>query len=150
MKKTNNEILFQAESTYSDLLMRKSLKLRILETCLFLFGMLFASNFMDTKSGTFKVVAIAIAIAVVALAPFAYKMVLRPRYTLTKTQLIISISGKETAYPLDQVEPLYHGRHFYKINGKRESLMVSRQFLAHLEERVALFQKKTKRSHPPL
>ncbi|MGD8192632.1 hypothetical protein ACQCN2_21905 [Brevibacillus ginsengisoli] len=145
MKKSNDEILFQSESGYSDLLMRKSLKLRILETCLFLFGMLFASNFIDAKSGTFKVIAISIAIAVVGLAPFFYKMVLRPRYTLTKTQLIVSISGKETAYSLDQVEPLIQGRHFYKLNGKRESLMVSREFLSHLEERLALFQKKSKR-----
>lgn len=145
MKKSNDEILFQSDATYADLLMRKSFKLRMLETCLFLFGMLFAANFMDTKSDTYKVIAIAIAVAVVGLAPFFYKMVLRPRYTLTKTHLIVSISGKETAYPLDQVESLIHGRHFYKLNGKRESLMVSRQFLAHLEERVALFQKKSKR-----
>lgn len=145
MKKQNDHILNQVDAGYSDLLMRKSLKLRIMETCLFLFGMLFASNFMDPKSGAFKAIAIAIAIAVVALAPFVYKQVLRPRYTLTKTHLIVSISGKETSYPLDQVEPLIQGRHLYKLNGKRESLMVSRQFLAELEERVALFQKKTKK-----
>lgn len=135
----------QAEATYSDLLLRKSLKLRVLETVLFIFGMLFASNFMDTKSGVFKMIAIAIAVAVVGLAPFVYKMVLRPRYTLTKTHLIVSIADKETAYSLDQVEPLIQGRNMYKLNGKRESLMVSRQFLSQLEERVALFQKKTKR-----
>ncbi len=135
----------QAEATYSDLLLRKSLKLRVLETVLFIFGMLFATNFMDTKSGVFKMIAIAIAVAVVGLAPFVYKMVLRPRYTLTKTHLIVSIADKETAYSLDQVEPLIQGRNMYKLNGKRESLMVSRQFLSQLEERVALFQKKTKR-----
>ncbi|MGC5328691.1 hypothetical protein [Brevibacillus sp. SYSU BS000544] len=145
MKKEYGEIIAESVATYSDLLLRKSFKLRVLETVLFIFGMLFASNFFDPKTGIFKIFAITMAIAVVGLAPFFYKMILRPRYTLTKTHLIVSISDKETAYPLDKVEPMIQGRHLYKLNGKRESLMVSRQFLSQIEERVALFQKKAKR-----
>lgn len=145
MKKGSGEILYQEESTYKDLLLRKNFKLRILETVIFVVGMLIASNFFDTNSNTFKVAAFAIAIAVVGLAPFVYKMVLRPVYKLTKTHLIVSISGQEREYPLSEVEPVIEGRHIYTLSGKRESLMVSRQFLAHLNERLFYFRKQGKR-----
>jgi len=141
----NNEVLFQAEATYKDLLLRKSFQLRMLETLLFVVGMMIASSLMNSQTTGFKIFAIAIAVAVVGLAPFVYKWLLRPRYTLTKTHLIISISGKETAYPLTEVQEVIAGRHVYKINGKRHALMVSREFLRHLNERLALFQKKGKR-----
>lgn len=140
--KKNNEILFQAEATYADLLVRKSFRLRVLESFLFIAGMLLASNFMNPQTVQFKMFAIAIAVAVVGLAPFFYKMVLKPRYTLTKTHLIISLSGTETAYPLNEVEEVLTGRNIYKIQGKRHALIVSRAFLLHLNERLALFHKK--------
>jgi hypothetical protein len=145
MKKGSGEILYQAEATYKDLLLRKNFKMRILETVIFVAGMLIASSFFDTTSDTFKVSAFAIAFAVVGLAPFVYKKVLRPEYKLTKTHLIISISGKERAYPLNEVEPVIEGRHIYTLSGKREALMVSREFLERLNERLFIFRKQHKR-----
>lgn len=145
MKKGSDEILIQAESQYQDLLLRKNFRMRVLETIVFIGGMLLASLFFDTNSATFKVSAFAIAIAVVGLAPYLYKAVLRPRYTLTKTHLIISIAGNERSYPLSEVEPIIEGRHLYRLSGKREALMVSRNFLAHLNERIHAFQRKNKR-----
>ncbi len=145
MKKESGEILYQEESRYADLLLRKNLRMRILESFIFVAGMLIASQFFTTQSGTFKVIAFAIAIAVVGLAPFVYKWVLRPQYKLTKTHLIISISGKETSYPLSEVEPIFEGRHLYRLSGKREALMVSRQFLARLNERLFMIRKMGKR-----
>ncbi|NGQ96028.1 hypothetical protein G3578_12755 [Brevibacillus sp. SYP-B805] len=145
MKRQTGDILFQAESTYADLLLRKGVKLRLLESLVFVVGMLLASGYFDTRTTTFKILAFAIAIAVVGLSPFVYKAVLRPRYTLTKTHLIISLAGKEREIPLSEVEPLIEGRHIYKLNGKNESLMVSREFLTHLNERLSYFRKKGKR-----
>ncbi|CAM5796983.1 MULTISPECIES: hypothetical protein [Brevibacillus] len=145
MKKQSNDILYQEESGYKDLLLRKSMKMRIMETLAFVIGMLLLSQFFDSRTDAFKIFAFAIAIAVVGLAPFLYKFTLRPSYTLTKTHLIIRMSGQETSYPLSEVEPIFEGRHLYRVGGKRQSLMVSRQFLNHLNERLYLYQKGKKR-----
>jgi hypothetical protein len=145
MKKESGDILYQEESSYKDLLLRKSWKMRVFESIAFVVGMMLLAQFFTNDSTTFKLLAFAIAIAVVGLAPFVYKFVLRPKYTLTKTHLIISIAGKETSFPLHEVEPIFEGRHLYRLSGKRESLMVSRQFLAHLNERLFVYKKLGKR-----
>ncbi|USG66342.1 hypothetical protein NDK47_03145 [Brevibacillus ruminantium] len=145
MKKQDNEILYQEESGYKDLLLRKSMKMRLTETLAFVVGMLMLSQFFNTRTDVFKVMAFAIAIAVVGLAPFLYKSLLRPSYKLSKTHLIVTISGQETRYPLSEVEPIFEGRHLYRLSGKRESLMVSRQFLSKLNEQLFLYQKGKKR-----
>ena len=145
MKKMSSEVLYQEESGYKDLLLRKSMKLRILETVAFAVGMVTLAQFFPSNDTAFKVLAIVIAIAVVGLAPFLYKAVLRPVYKLTRTHLIISLSGKENSYPLSEVEPIYEGRHLYRVGGKRESLMVSRQFLNRLNERLHYYQKNKRR-----
>lgn len=145
MKNQANEILYQEESGYKDLLLRKSMKMRLMETVAFVIGMLLLSSFFNSKTDTFKIMAFAIAIAVVGLAPFLYKWVLRPTYKLTKTHLIITMSGREESYPLSEVEMIYEGRHFYRLSGKRHSLMVSRVFLNKLNERLYLYHKGKKR-----
>lgn len=145
MKYRPADILLQVESTYKDILLRKGIKMRIFETILFVIGMLLLSSFFDTRSDLFKLLAVAIAVIVVGLAPFFYKAVMKPRYTLTRTHLLISISGQERSYPLSEVEPVIEGRHVYRLSGKRESLMVSRDFLAQLNERLMYFRKKGKR-----
>lgn len=145
MKKETGEVLIKAEATYKDLLLRKNWKLRLVETTVFVVGMMTASAFFNAESTAFKVTAVAIAIAVVGLFPFLYKWVLRPVYTLTKTHLIISIAGRERVFHLSEVESLLPGRHVYRLKGKKESLMVSRQFLAYLEERLPYFRRKERR-----
>lgn len=145
MKKASSDVLYQEESTYKDLLLRKSAKMRIMETVAFVVGMIILAQLFPRNDTAFKVLAFAIAIAVVGLAPFLYKAVLRPVYKLTKTHLIISIAGKETSYPLSEVEQIYEGRHLYRVGGKRESLMVSRQFVNHLNERLHYFNRNKRR-----
>ncbi|WP_126425053.1 hypothetical protein [Brevibacillus marinus] len=145
MKKRADDVLFEAEASYKDLLLRKNMKLRIWETVLFVIGMVLLSVFFETRSDAFKVLAFVIAFAVVGLSPFLYKAILRPRYTLTKSHLIISIAGQERAYPLSVVEQVYEGRNVYRLQGKKESLMISREFLARLDERLFLLQRKGKR-----
>ena len=145
MKKSSSDVLYQEESTYKDVLLRKSTKMRIWETVVFAVGMVILAQLFPENDNTFKVLAIVIAVAVVGLAPFLYKAVLRPVYKLTRTHLIISMSGKENSYPLSEVEQIYEGRHLYRVGGKRESLMVSRQFLNHLNERLHYYQKNKRR-----
>lgn len=145
MKKSSTDVLYQEESTYKDMLLRKSWSMRIAETITFVLGMMILAQIFPRNDATFKVLAIAIAIAVVGLAPFLYKSTMRPVYKLTKTHLIVSISGKETSYPLSEVEQVYEGRHFYRLGGKKESLMVSRQFLNQLNERLSYYNKGNKR-----
>lgn len=145
MKKPATEVLYQEESTYKDMLLRKSWRMRVMESVAFILGMLILAQILPSQNTTFKVLAFAIAIAVVGLAPFLYKSMFRPVYKLTKTHLIISMSGKETSYPLSEVEPVFEGRHLYKVGGKKESLMVSRQFLTHLNERLFYYNKANKR-----
>ena len=62
--------MLQVESTYKDILLRKGIKMRIFETILFVIGMLLLSSFFDTRSDLFKLLAVAIAVIVVGLAPF--------------------------------------------------------------------------------
>ncbi|WP_312114477.1 hypothetical protein [Brevibacillus reuszeri] len=145
MKKPTTDVLYQEESSYKDMLLRKTWRMRISETILFVLGMMILAQILPTNNTTFKVLAFAIAIAVVGLSPFLYKSMLRPMYKLTKTHLIISMSGKETSYPLSEVEQVIEGRHFYRLSGKKESLMVSRQFLSHLNERLFYYKKGNKR-----
>ncbi|GED30430.1 hypothetical protein [Brevibacillus centrosporus] len=145
MKKPATDVLFQEESTYKDMLLRKSVKMRVMETVAFVLGMLILAQILPSNNTAFKVLAFAIAIAVVGLAPFLYRSMLRPVYKLTKTHLIITMSGKETSYPLSEVEQIYEGRHLYRVGGKRESLMVSREFLKHLNERLFYYNKANKR-----
>lgn len=145
MKKPVSDVLLQEESTYKDMLLRKSMKMRIMETVAFVFGMMILAQIFPSDATAFKVLAFAIAIAVVGLSPFLYKAILRPVYKLTKTHLVISMSGQEKSFPLHEVEQIYEGRHLYRVSGKRESLMVSRQFLTHLNERLSYYQKGNKR-----
>ena len=145
MKKSSSDVLYQEASGYRDLLLRKSMKMRLLETVFFAVGMLILAQFFSSNETAFMVLAFAIAIAVVGLAPFLYKVVLRPVYKLTRTHLIISISGKETSFPLSEVEPIYEGRHIYRIGGKKQSLMVSQHFLNRLNERLHYYQKNKRR-----
>lgn len=145
MKKPVSDVLYQEESTYKDMLLRKSMKMRIMETVAFVFGMMILAQFFPSDATAFKVLAFVIAIAVVGLSPFLYKAILRPVYKLTKTQLVISMSGQEKSFPLNEVEQIYEGRHLYRVSGKRESLMVSRQFLTHLNERLSYYHKGNKR-----
>jgi hypothetical protein len=143
MKKPSTDVLYQEESSYKDMLLRKSWRMRIMETVAFVIGMMILAQILPSNDTAFKVLAFAIAIAVVGLAPFLYKSILRPVYKLTKTHLIITMSGKETSYPLSEVEQIFEGRHLYRVGGKRESLMVSRQFLSHLNERLFYYNKAT-------
>ncbi|MFP3391462.1 hypothetical protein [Brevibacillus sp. SIMBA_040] len=145
MKKPTTDVLYQEESSYKDMLLRKTWRMRISETILFVIGMMILAQILPTNNTTFKVLAFAIAIAVVGLSPFLYKSILRPMYKLTKTHLIITMSGQETSYPLSEVEQINEGRHFYRLAGKKESLMVSRQFLTHLNERLFYYKKGNKR-----
>jgi len=145
MKKPTTDVLYQEESTYKDMLLRKTWRMRISETIAFVLGMMILAQILPSNNTAFKVLAFAIAIAVVGLAPFLYKSILRPMYKLTKTHLIITMSGQETSYPLSEVEQIYEGRHFYRLAGKKESLMVSRQFLTHLNERLFYYKKGNKR-----
>lgn len=145
MKKPSTDVLYQEESSYKDMLLRKSWRMRIMETVAFVIGMMILAQILPSNDTAFKVLAFAIAIAVVGLAPFLYKSILRPVYKLTKTHLIITMSGKETSYPLSEVEQIFEGRHLYRVGGKRESLMVSRQFLSHLNERLFYYNKANKK-----
>jgi len=145
MKKPTTDVLYQEESTYKDMLLRKTWRMRISETIAFVLGMMILAQILPSNNTAFKVLAFAIAIAVVGLAPFLYKSTLRPMYKLTKTHLIITMSGKETSYPLSEVEQIAEGRHFYRLAGKKESLMVSREFLSHLNERLFYYKKGNRR-----
>jgi hypothetical protein len=145
MKKPLSEVLYQEESTYKDMLLRKSMKMRVMETVAFVLGMVILAQIFPSDTTGFKVFAFVIAFAVVGLSPFMYRAVLRPVYKLTKTHLIISMSGQEQRFPLNEVEQIYEGRHFYRVGGKREALMVSRQFLTHLNERLYYYKKGNKR-----
>ncbi|WP_232699913.1 hypothetical protein [Brevibacillus daliensis] len=146
MKTQYGEVIVSDKATYSDLFLRKNPRMRILETIVFIVAIILLSLlFEDRNSALFKVVAVGSAVVLLGLTPIIYKAVLNPHYTLTKTHLIITIRGVETAFHLTQVEPILEGRHLYRLNGKRASLMINRKFLTELNQQIQLIQKKNKR-----
>lgn len=132
----SNEVIIKEVSSYKTLLFRKGMAYRILETVIFILGIIIAFYMIGENNLQFKLSAVAIAALVVGGSPFVYQALLHPTYTLTKTELWISVGQKEQMVPLANISPSYDLRYMYYLNGKKKPLMVSDQFLEVLNQEL--------------
>jgi len=136
------ETILQEKPRYWTMLFRKSSKVKLLETAVFMIIIVMLSFTLGYAHPYFKVATILSVIITLGLSPLIYKAIVKPMYTLTKTELVINKYGKETRYTLNNVKEAYDLKFFYLLDNKKTPLTVSDNFLILLEEQLDNFRKK--------
>lgn len=131
------EEIRQEKPSYLTLFLRKSPRVKIVESLVFVFYILALIVIVGYNHPSFKIYAVIGAIFILLIQPFFYQLLYRPLYILTNVDLRIRKGNHQTIIPLVQIEPAYDLRHFYKIKGKKTALAVSDEFLKTLEEQIA-------------
>lgn len=143
--KKSQDIIYKEQSSFMDIFQKRPTRYRIYETLLYMVVMFLLAGYMPTDSGFYKVLAVLSAVVIIGGAPFVYRKTLAPEYVLTKTELIIHIGGKEKAYSLLDVERASEWKALFRLEGKKQPLMVSRDFLSKLDDQLAKIRKQKKR-----
>lgn len=136
------KIIKQEKPAYFTLMMRKSSKVKILETIAFIVLIMLLSVKLGFEHPYFKFAAIAGAVLALGLSPLIYRIVVKPEYTLTETELIINKFSQETRFPLTKVKNSYDLKFFYLLDGKKTPLTVSNDFLEELDNQIVLLKRK--------
>lgn len=131
----------QEKPSYLTLLFRKSTKVKIIETMVFIVLLLILVIVLGYSHPLFKIGAVLTAVITLGVSPIIYKIVVKPVYTLTEQDLIIQKANKATKVPIKQIKPASDLRFFYMINGKKMSLTVSDAFLDALNTQIEIIQK---------
>lgn len=130
--------------SYFTVILRKSTKVKILETLIFLISIVGISLFFDRSSEFFKIAIISSAIVILLMTPFVYKPIVKPKFILTKTELIIEKSGKQEKISLTNLEQSNDLRFMYLINEKKTPLMISDIFIEELNTQIDCVNKSKK------
>lgn len=138
------KIIKQEKPAYFTLMMRKSSKVKILETVAFVILIMLLSAKLGFEHPYFKLAAITGAVLALGLSPLIYRVVVKPEYTLTETELIIKKFSQETRIPLTKVKNSYDLKFFYLLDGKKTPLSVSNEFLEELDNQIELLKRKLK------
>lgn len=127
--------------SYSTLLKRKSLKVKTIETVAFmiLLGILYVIFGNNT---IFKVGAFVSAIITLGLSPLIYKITVKPKYVLTKTNIIIRKLNNQIEIPIVKIDQTEDLKYFYLINDKKTALSVSDEFIEKLDKQIELMKRK--------
>ncbi|MCG0314674.1 MAG: hypothetical protein L5657_08500 [Calditerricola sp.] len=133
---TPRAILREERPTYRLLLLRKNHVMKRGETAAFLIGLVLLGEVVGYGSTAFKVGAIGLAIAVLAVSPLFWKWWWQPRYVLTPDELVVETRRARRVIPLETIAPAYDLRFIYRIDGRRTPLPVSDAFLDVLEEQL--------------
>jgi hypothetical protein len=98
-------------------------------------------------SGTtlYKILAVFAAVIIIGTAPYIYQKWLMPEYLLTKTQLVIRMKRQERVFLLPDVERASKWKPIFRLQGKKESIMASNDFISRLEGQMAKLQQKKKK-----
>lgn len=130
--------------SYLTVLMRKSSITKIVESVAFIllvFGLYL--NFGYNNS-TFKISVILGAILTLGLSPVIYKTIVKPKYTLTNSHLIIEKLDSKKEVPIAKIKHSYDLRMFYILDGKKTALTVSDDFLEDLNKEIDKNKEKSK------
>jgi len=136
------DIVYQEVPSYKTLLLRRSSRAKIMETVIFLLFIIILGSTYGYHHPFFKILAIGSAIITIALSPLFYKLIVNPKYVLTKTGIIITKFNKENLITFNNITPSYDLRYFFFINGKKTALSVSDQFLEALKHQLEYFKRK--------
>jgi hypothetical protein len=143
--KQNQETLMHERSTYMDVFQKRPGRYRISETFVFILVMITLAVWVPSDSNLYKVLAVFSAIIIIGCAPYAYRKWLNPEYILTKTQLIVRIKGQERSFLLSDIERASKWKPIFRLQGKKESIMASNDFISRLEGQIAKLQQKKKK-----
>ncbi len=135
-------IIRQEIPSYLTLLQRKSSKVKYMETFVFIILLITVYQFLGYEHTFFKISAIFSALVTLIISPIVYKILIKPIYRLTETELVIQKANKETRIPIIKIKPAYDLRYFYDINDKKILLSVSNQFLEDLNKQIEIVNKR--------
>ena len=139
------DVIIQEQSSYMDIFQKRPTRYRMYETVAYMVVMVILASYMPTDSGFYKVLAVLSAIVIIGGAPIVYGKWLSPEYILTKNELIIRMSKEERTFSLLEVERASDWKALFRLNGKKEPLMVSRTFLGKLDDQIAKIRRAKKR-----
>lgn len=137
-------IIMQEKPAYFTLMIRKSSKVKIIETVAFILLILMLSYTLGYNHPYFEITVILSAVVAIGFSPIIYKLIVNPEYTLTETELIISKSAQETRIALIKVKNSYDLKFFYLLDDKKTVLTVSNEFLEALDKQLYLLKRKLK------
>ena len=132
--------------SYFTSLLRKPRGVKIIETVIFVIFLFLLSIIYDFSENMFKIGAITSGILVLSITPVIYKLIVKPRYTLTNTHLIIEKNGRKSEVSFANIEQTYDLRFFFIVDGKKTPLMVSDEFIEDLNKQIDLL-KRNKKKH---
>ncbi|MBA4603343.1 hypothetical protein [Thermoactinomyces mirandus] len=119
-------------TSYVTLLYRKMRWMRYGESIAFVFGLIIVIMNFPFRSFPFFIAVFSLAFAVFFGAPLIYKYCLRPYYLLYPDRLQIGFRNRTKTFSLKQIKKDFDLSYIYVIENKRESLLVSNQFLEKL------------------
>lgn len=137
-------ILRDEYPSYFTILLRKSRKVKIFETIIFVVFIFTFSLIYNFTDNMFKIGAIVGGILVLSFTPIIFKLVVKPRYTLTDTHLIIEKLGSKKEVSLTNIEQTYDLRFFFILDGKKTPLMVSDIFIEELNTQIEQLKRNKK------
>ncbi len=129
-------VILEESSSLSTIFFRKSMKIKIIETIIFIILIIILSLVYNSSDSIFKIGAIGGGIIILIASPIIYKMKVKPKYTLTDTYLIIEKSEIKKEIPIADIEQTYDLKFFYLIEGKKTPLMISNDFIDELNKKI--------------
>lgn len=130
---------------YFTLLIRKSFKVRAIETIVFLFLIVVLRYRFGVNVALFKIGAVISFLLTLGFSPVFYRIFVNPKYTLTETELIVKKFSKEYRVPLIKVDTTHDLKYFFYVNDKKTPLSVSDDFIDRLVLQLAKVKKKSKK-----
>ncbi|WP_047152410.1 hypothetical protein [Aneurinibacillus tyrosinisolvens] len=144
MKKNQSNIIREEEAGMRDIFLRRPFIFKFVETLLYVFIVLGVLTWIPGNRVAAILVATVAAIIIVGFAPAIYKAILHPLYQITRTDLIIHMFNKQTKLPLHELQRDSIWKPVYRANGKKYTVMASREFLADLDRQIERRQKRGK------
>lgn len=138
----NLNIIREEKPKYSTILLRKPKKVKVIETIVFLSLIVILSQTITGAHPYFKAASILSAVVTLGLTPIIYSLLVKPKYILTDTTLIIQKNNKEQRIPIASIESLYEVRYFFLIDNKKTPLTVSNEFIDALEDQIEELKRK--------
>lgn len=143
--KEKQETIYKEFSSYSNIFQNRPVRYRFIETLAFIIVLVLVSAYVPSDKTWSKLLIFSVAIAFIAAAPYVYQRLLSPKYFLGKNELMIEVGGKKRTYSLIHVERASNWKPMYRLDGKKEALMVSRQFSERLDDQLEKVRKGKKR-----
>ncbi|MGA8941639.1 MAG: hypothetical protein WB502_02835 [Thermoactinomyces sp.] len=135
-----NQLIAEEYTSYTTLLYRKKRWMRFSESIAFISGLIIILMSLPDRSLPFFIAVIILSFAVFLGFPFFYKIWLRPHYLLYKDRLQIRTRMCTKTISLKQIKQEFDLPYIYVIQNKRESLLVSNQFLKKLNGQLEVIK----------